>query len=55
VKAMSDPTSPVTVGDLIREDELLRVYCCDRCHERDVSAATVALSPETPVPRSAST
>ena len=47
---MSDPTGPVTLGDLIHEDELLWVYCCDCYHERDVSPATVPLPAETPVP-----
>jgi hypothetical protein len=37
-------------GDLIREDKLLRVYCCDCCHERDINPATVPLPAETPVP-----
>ena len=34
----------------MREDELLRVYCCDCYHERDVNPSTVPLPPETPVP-----
>jgi len=34
---MPEPTGPVTLGDLIREDKLLCVYCCDCYHERDVS------------------
>ena len=50
MKAMSDPTGPVTLGDLIREDKLLWVYCCDCYHERDVNPATVPLPAETPVP-----
>ena len=41
---------PVTLGDLVREDKLLWVYCCDCYHERNVSPATVALPAETPVP-----
>jgi hypothetical protein len=47
---MSDPTGPVTLRDLIREDKLLWVYCCDCYHERDVNPATVPLPPEMPVP-----
>ena len=47
---MPAPTGPVTLGDLIREDKLLWVYCCDCYHERDVNPATVPLPPETPVP-----
>ncbi len=47
---MPDPTGPVTLGDLIRDDKLLGVYCCDCCHERDVNPAPVPLPPETPVP-----
>jgi len=30
---MSDPTGPVTLGDLVRDDKLLWVYCCD-CYHR---------------------
>ncbi len=45
---MDQPTGPVTLGDLIREDKLLRV--CDCCHERDINPATVPLPVETPVP-----
>jgi hypothetical protein len=44
------PGPPVTLGDLIREDKLLWVYCCDCGRERDVTPATVPLPPETPVP-----
>ncbi len=47
---MPVPTGPVTLGDLIREDKLLWVYCNDCCHERDVNPATVPLPSETPVP-----
>ena len=47
---MPDATGPVTLGDLVREDKLLWVYCCDCCHERDLNHATVPLPPETPVP-----
>jgi len=46
---MPDPTYPVTLGDLVREDKLLWVYCCDCYHERDVNPATVPLPAETPV------
>ena len=42
--------SPVTLGDLVRNDKLLWVYCCDCGHERDVNPATVPLPAETPVP-----
>jgi hypothetical protein len=41
---------PVTLGDLVREDKLLWVYCCECGHERDVTPATVPLPHETPVP-----
>ena len=34
----------VTLGDLIREDKLLCVYCRDCCHERDVNPANVPLA-----------
>ena len=47
---MPAPPGPVTLDDLIREDKLLWVYCCDCCHERDVNPATVPLPAETPVP-----
>ncbi len=47
---MPAPTGPVTLRDLIREDKLLRVYCRDCCHERDVNPASVPLPPDTPVP-----
>jgi hypothetical protein len=46
---MSDPTGPVPLGDLIREDKLPWVYCRDCCHERDVDPATVPLPAETAV------
>ena len=42
--------SPVTLGDLVRNDKLLWVYCCDCGHERDVNPATVPLPADTPVP-----
>jgi hypothetical protein len=38
------------LGDLVREDKLLWVYCCDCGHERDVSPAMVPLPAETSVP-----
>jgi hypothetical protein len=41
---------PVTLGDLIRDDKLLWVYCRDCCHERDVNPANVSLPGDTPVP-----
>ena len=47
---MSTLTGPVTLGDLIREDKLLWVYCRDCCHERDVNPANVPLPADTPVP-----
>lgn len=46
---MAEPR-PVTLGNLVREDKLLGVYCRDCCHERDVNPATVPLPAETPVP-----
>ncbi len=46
---MPDPAGPVTLGDLIREDKLLWVYCRDCCHERDVNSANVPLPTEMPV------
>ena len=42
--------APVTLGDLVRDDKLLWVYCCDCGHERDVNPAAVPLPAETPVP-----
>ena len=42
--------SPVTLGDLVNNDKLLWVYCCDCGHERDVNPATVPLPAKTPVP-----
>ena len=42
--------SPVTLGDLVSNDKLLWVYCCDSGHERDVNPATLPLPAETPVP-----
>ena len=47
---MPTPTGPVTLGDLIREDKLLWVYCRECCHERDVNPANVPLPADTPVP-----
>jgi hypothetical protein len=49
---MADPglTGPVTLGDLVREDKLLWVYCCDCYHERDVDPATIPLPGDAPVP-----
>ena len=41
---------PVTLGDLVSNEKLLWVYCCDCGHERDVNPATVLLPAETPVP-----
>jgi hypothetical protein len=41
---------PVTLGDLIRDDKLLWVYCRDCCHDRDVNPANVPLPGDTPVP-----
>ena len=41
---------PVTLGDLIRDDKLLWVYCRDCCHERDVNPANVPLPGDTLVP-----
>jgi hypothetical protein len=38
---MPASTGPVTLGDLIREDKLLWVYCCECYHERDLNPATV--------------
>ena len=42
--------APVTLVDLVRNDKLLWVYCCDCGHERDVNPATLPLPAETPVP-----
>jgi hypothetical protein len=42
--------SPVTLGDLVRNDKLLWVYCRDCGHERDVNPATVPLPAVTLVP-----
>ena len=42
---MSSPTGPVTLGDLIREDKLLWVYCRECCHERDVDPLSLRLPP----------
>jgi hypothetical protein len=44
------PTGPFTLGDLIREDKLLWVYCRVCCRERDVNPANVPLPADTPVP-----
>ncbi len=46
---MPTPTGPVTLGDLIREDKLLWVYCRECHHERDVNPANVPLAADTPV------
>ena len=46
---MPDPTGPVTLGDLIRADKLLWVYCRDCHRERDVNPANVPLPADTPV------
>jgi hypothetical protein len=43
-------TGPVTLGDLIHEDELLWVYCRECCHERDVNLANVPLPGRKAVP-----
>jgi hypothetical protein len=43
-------TSPVTLGDLIRNGKLLWVYCRDCCRERDVDPATIPLPSEFPLP-----
>ena len=43
-------SSPVTLGDLVRDDKLLGVYCCACGRERDVCPATVPLPADTPVP-----
>jgi hypothetical protein len=48
VKAFPGP--PVTLRDLVREDRLLWVYCCDCGRERDLNPATVPLPADTPVP-----
>ena len=45
-----DMCGPVTLADLVRENKLLWVYCCDCGHERDVNPAMVSLPAETPVP-----
>ena len=47
---MPDPTGSVALGDLVREDKLLWVYCRECCHERDVNPANVPLPADTPVP-----
>jgi hypothetical protein len=47
---MPDPPGPVTLGDLIREDKLLWVYCRDCGHERDVEPLDLPLPGNTPVP-----
>jgi hypothetical protein len=41
---MSDPTGPVTLGDLIHANKLLWVYCRDCCHERDMDPKRSSLS-----------
>ena len=50
MKIMPDPTGPVTLGDLVREDKLLWVYCRDCGHERDLNPANVPVPGDTPVP-----
>jgi hypothetical protein len=47
----SVPGPPVTLGDLVREEKLLWVYCCDCGRERDLNPATVPLLADTPVPQ----
>jgi cytochrome c1 len=47
---VSGLTGPVTLGDLIRGDKLLWVYCTACGHERDVSPKTVPLPAEISVP-----
>ena len=42
--------TPITLGDLVRDDKLLWVYCRACGRERDVNPATVPLPAETPVP-----
>ena len=39
----------ITLGDLIREDKLLWIYCRGCGHERDTNPATVPLPVETAV------
>lgn len=41
---------PCDLADLVREDKLLWVYCCDCGRERNVTPSTIPLPPETPVP-----
>ena len=41
---------PVTLGDLVSEDKLLWLYCCDCGRERNVNPTAIPLPPETPVP-----
>ena len=43
-------SSPVTLDDLVGNDKLLWVYCCECGHERDVNPAAMPHHPETPVP-----
>lgn len=43
-------STPVTLGDLVRDDKLLWVYCTDCGHERDVTPGAVPLPADTPVP-----
>jgi hypothetical protein len=40
---------PVTLGDLIRNNRLIWVYCNDCCRERDIDPATLQLPQDTPV------
>jgi hypothetical protein len=48
------PSGPVTLGDLIREGKLLRVFCdvhAGGCgHERDIYPASLQLGPGESVP-----
>jgi len=47
---LMQPTGPVTLGDLVRDDKLLWIYCCACGRERSVNPATVPLPLKTPVP-----
>ena len=47
------PGRPVTLGDLVREEKLLWVYCCDCGRERDADPALVTLPAATTVPSTA--
>jgi len=48
------PPTRATLGDLVREDKLLWVYCRGCGHERDTNLATVPLPAEMPVRPAAS-